>query len=236
MQMFGSMLEMSEVYSGGRGGSSSTTVIVILILALAATVALFILVLPDSKRNMLPPFLQRVADFFNLKYLLIEKIFKGIYVFLTVFVLLFGIATLFQDFTTGLLLMVFGPIAVRIIHELLMLLILAVNNLMEMNHKMGPKPGTGSQKSEPSGSRKAFAQGGQEYNYGARQGQYSAPQQPAPTQTYGGQGTYYGSRQNTAPQQNMMPQQQNMAPQQQQYTGGYSYAGQAEPRTRRVNR
>ena len=240
--MFDSMLEMSGGYSGGRGGSSSTTFIVMLMLAIGATIAMFILVLPDRKRNTLPPFLQGVADFFNLHYLLIEKIFKAIYVFLTIFVILYGITFLFQEFIVGLAMIVLGPIAIRIFHELMMLLILAVNNLMEINHKMGPKPGKGSKTSEPAaGGRTAFrnygAQGGQEY-YGGQQGQYAAPQQqPAqPPQTYGGQGGYYGSRQQTGPQQGMMPQ-QNMAPQQQQqYTGGYSYAGQAEPRTRRVNR
>lgn len=120
------------------------------ILALCGVVALYILVLPESRRAGLPKFFQFVHDIFNFKHLLVEIILKLLYVFLTLFIILFGFFMLFgisysyygysqhQDtFLYGLAVMVLGPIVLRLIFEFLMMTILLVKNVIQINKKLG---------------------------------------------------------------------------------------------------
>ena len=130
------------------------------IFAIAATVVLYILVLPDAKRPQLHGFLAFVHDFLNLKYLLIEKIFKFFYILNTMlficvgFFLLFGRYDLFYDsrstFLYGLLMIILGPIVSRLLYELFMLQVLLVKNAIEINNKIkGDASGATSQFDAP---------------------------------------------------------------------------------------
>ncbi|MBO4838300.1 MAG: zinc ribbon domain-containing protein [Lachnospiraceae bacterium] len=115
----------------------SWQIIVGTLLALAATIVLYVLVFPKSKEGNLPPFLNLVRDFFDVKYLLIEKIAKFIYVFMTLASILVGFFLLFgRTFVAGLVLMILGPILHRLFYELFMLAILLVKNVMEINNHL----------------------------------------------------------------------------------------------------
>ncbi len=124
------------------------------VLAIAGTVLAFIFILPEKRRASLNKFFQTVADIFNFKVLFIEIILKALYIFLTLFCVVCGFFMLFSGQKTssfwgegsfqsfalqGLLLMIVGPIVVRITYELLMLIILMVQNVISINKKM-PKP------------------------------------------------------------------------------------------------
>lgn len=118
--------------------------------AIAATVVLFILVLPDKKRERLPKVLKIVHDLFNFKSLMIEKILQALYVFSTLacvlvgFFMLFGFRVYdgyFADYSMwyggyGLLVMLLGPIIIRVIFEAMMMFILLVKNTIEINNKL----------------------------------------------------------------------------------------------------
>ena len=121
--------------------------IVAFILGLVGTILLYVLVFPKSKEGTLPKFFKFVKDFFGLKYLVIEKIAKFLYVLETLVVILTGIFLLFGNtFLSGLLLIILGPIVVRLIYELFMLIVLLVKNVMEINNKMkGDASGATSQ-------------------------------------------------------------------------------------------
>jgi hypothetical protein len=128
-----------------------------MIFALAATITLFIIVLPQKKNGKLSPFLQFLHDTFHFKKLFLELILKILYVFSTCFCIFAGFFLLFSrteyisygyfsshssysesTALTGLCLLIVGPIVLRISYEFLMILILAVKNLLEINHKMDP--------------------------------------------------------------------------------------------------
>ncbi len=140
---------------------STAFVIIALVLALAATVLAFVFIVPDKKRSTLNKPLQIVHDLLNFKFLIIEKIMQALYIFSTAFVILFGVLSLFQvtkvyegsyidpntfeyvnDYSYewqggyGLLLIILGPIAVRLSYELIMMAILLVKNVIRINNKL----------------------------------------------------------------------------------------------------
>lgn len=89
-----------------------------------------------------------MADILNFKYLLLESILRCLYIFATAFCLISGFLHLFS-FTTnpwtgesiwmglpGLVLLLFGPIVVRLTFEGLMMMILLVKNVIQINQKL----------------------------------------------------------------------------------------------------
>lgn len=111
--------------------------VIAIILALAAAILSFVFILPRKKDGHFPnKFLQFLHDLFHFKRLLIEQITKFLYIFATAFVIVFGFLTLFSAPLFGLLLMVLGPIVVRIIYEFMMLTILLVQNVIDINRKI----------------------------------------------------------------------------------------------------
>ena len=109
--------------------------IIATILAIIATVAAFILVVPESKREKLGRFGKFLHDAVNFKFLIVEKILQALYIFV-----------LFMAPETwtgrhwlggyGILLMVLGPIAVRLCYELLMMAVLLLKNVISINRKL----------------------------------------------------------------------------------------------------
>lgn len=121
--------------------------IIALILAIIATVAAFILVVPESKREKLGRFGKFLHDAFNFKFLIVEKVLQALYIFFTAYVILCGFFMLFMAPETwyggrqwlggyGLLLMILGPIVIRLSYELLMMSILLVKNVISINRKL----------------------------------------------------------------------------------------------------
>ena len=124
--------------------------IIAAVLTLVATVLLYIFVLPEKKRDSLPKIGQIVHDILHFKSLFIEKIIRFFYVLTTVwcvltgFFMLFGISSYESYYYSrtewyggyGILLMILGPIALRIIFETIMMGILLVKNVMQINNKL----------------------------------------------------------------------------------------------------
>lgn len=124
-------------YSGLYGA-----LIFVFVIALVCTILTLVLITPEKRRAGLPKFFRFCHDLFNVKWLLIEKILKAIYIFNTLFIFLGGFVCLFILPLMGLLMMFVGPVLVRLLHEALMLGILAVKNLISINNKI-PASGTG---------------------------------------------------------------------------------------------
>ena len=139
--------------------------ILCILIAIAATVLAFIFILPEKKRNKLPAFFRVIHDLFNFKYLVVEKVMQALYIFSTLFTLLYGFLYIFTGFETysykvydgysyfgssnyhyetgyewhgwkGLLIMIFGPIVLRLTYEGVMMLILLVKNVIQINGKL----------------------------------------------------------------------------------------------------
>ena len=117
-----------------------------IILAIAATVLAFIFIVPDKKKEKLNKFGKFIHDTVNFKYLIIEKILQALYIFFTAFVILYGFFMLFIVTDGifggtwmggyGILLMICGPIVIRVVYELLMMFILLVKNVIKINNKL----------------------------------------------------------------------------------------------------
>lgn len=134
------------------------TVSVIFVLALLAalvlTVLTVILVTPEKRRAYLGNFFRWVADIFNCKALLLEKILKFFYIFFTLTSIITGVITLLyspfarflngQIALTGLFLIILMPVIIRIIHEATMLTIIAVKNVIQINNKLKSQTGDNS--------------------------------------------------------------------------------------------
>ena len=140
---------MSSIIPNGYGydygyngiGSSATVVIVLTavaaVLAIAVTVLAFIFIVPEKRREKLNAFGKFLHDTSNFKYLLVEKILQVLYIFATAFTILLGFFSLFRaEFLTGLGMMIVGPIAIRLVYEMFMMVILLLKNVIMINKKL----------------------------------------------------------------------------------------------------
>ncbi len=115
----------------------------ILALAVAVTALLVVLVLPKEKDGRLPSFFQLLYDLFTPKTLVIEKLMQILYVFLTCLAVLYGIVVFFSGFFSGfgnlvmgLLVLTVGPILLRVLYELALLLVMQVKTVREISQKL----------------------------------------------------------------------------------------------------
>lgn len=132
----------------------STMLIIAGVLALVATVLAFIYIVPEERREKMGSFGKFLHDTCNFKYLMVEKILQALYIFSTAAVILFGVLMLFRteyNYWTdsriwmggyGLLIIVLGPIAIRLSYELMMMAILLLKNVIAINRKLPDKPGS----------------------------------------------------------------------------------------------
>lgn len=149
MVLMNSMISLSALNANmGAFGIIAT------ILAIAATVVAFVMIVPERKREKLGRFGKFLHDAVNFKFLIVEKILQALYIFVTAYVILCGFFMLFMAPETwtgrhwlggyGILLMVLGPIAVRLCYELLMMAVLLLKNVISINHKLADQTGKGS--------------------------------------------------------------------------------------------
>ena len=131
--------------------------VVAILASIAATVLAFLFIIPEKKRAKLNKIGKFAHDFLNFKFLIIEKILQALYVLCTAFSVVFGFFMLFffeKGYTYysysgyayhtrakwyggwGLLLMIVGPIAIRLVYEGLMMAILLVKNVIQINNKI----------------------------------------------------------------------------------------------------
>ena len=123
------------------------------ITALALTVLFFIFIYPEKKGQKLKKIkiVKIVADIFTFKDLLLDKILTALYVFSTLSCIVTGILYLISCtyYTNwygelrvtwlggyGILILLGGPIAVRIAFEIIMMFVLLVKNTISINNKL----------------------------------------------------------------------------------------------------
>ena len=135
-------------YSGSSGGADfGWQFITGGIIAFILTILLYIFVFPESRKNTLNAFFTFIRDFFDLKYLIIEKILKFFYVLNTVTIICVGFFMLFgKTVLIGLPLMIIGPFVVRLMYEATMLGIILVKKTIDINNKLeGKENGKGTE-------------------------------------------------------------------------------------------
>ena len=130
-----------ELY-GSRISTLGTLGIIAILRAIIATALAFIFIGPAKRREKMGKFGKFLHDACNFKFLIVEKILQALYIFFTALVILVGFFMLFcSDWSgwmggKGILLMILGPIAVRLSYELMMMAVLAVKNIISINSKL----------------------------------------------------------------------------------------------------
>ncbi len=124
------------------------------VLALVATVLAFIFIVPEEKSGTLSGFGKTLHNIVNFKSLIIEKILQALYIFSTATVIMTGFCMLFwveRVYTSyysskeiwmggyGILLMLLGPIVLRLVYEAVIMFILLVKNVIQINNKLSDK-------------------------------------------------------------------------------------------------
>lgn len=134
-----------------------------IVAAIACTVLALIFITPEKKRASLPKFFQIVHDIFNFKFLLLEYLMKALYILATLYSICYGFFLLFSGYSYGsyyyssfestagygLLMMLLGPIVIRIVYEFIMMAILAVNNIIAINKKLKNQNGDNASSDAP---------------------------------------------------------------------------------------
>ena len=127
-----------------------------ILLSLVGTFLLLFLIVPERRREKLGKFGRVLHDFFNMKFLIIEKILQFFYILSTVFSIALGVVlflvsllslfTGYAYFSFGTLFatvvlipfffIVLGPVLIRLGYELTMMGIILVKNVIQINKKL----------------------------------------------------------------------------------------------------
>ncbi len=118
------------------GYSNDDTSIIITVVSFLAALVLSIIFLPKSSRERMGNGGRFFHDLFNFRHFFIGDILKFIYIFLTVSTILEGIYMLIEVGGEGLLIMLLGPVAIRLIYEFIMMFISLVENVSDINKQM----------------------------------------------------------------------------------------------------
>lgn len=130
-------------------------VVLAILTAIAATVLCCIFIVPEKRRGSMNKFGKFLHDLVNFKFLIIEKILQFVYILATTFTLTMGFFMLFYVDERygyyysstewyggyGLLMIILGPIAVRLVYEILMMAVLLIKNVIQINNKIESKAG-----------------------------------------------------------------------------------------------
>ena len=115
----------------------NVALIVGLILAAVATVLAYLFIIPDKARAKLPRFFRAIHDLINFRTMIIESVIKLLYVFCSLGCIIVGILLLFSSTVwIGLLVLIAGPLVLRVIYELIMLFVILVQNTISINRKL----------------------------------------------------------------------------------------------------
>lgn len=113
--------------------------IIALVLAIAGGICTYVLFLNSKQDMKLSPFLKWLKDFLNFDKMLIEVILKVVYLIITIFVILLSFGFIAKDFGAFFLTLIFGPIIIRIIYELILIQICIWKNTTSINQKLKDK-------------------------------------------------------------------------------------------------
>lgn len=117
-------------------GTAVWTVIAFII-AIAAGIMIYFMFVKDNKpvsKN-----LQKLKDLLDFKTMLIEPILKIVYIIATVFIILFSFGFISINFVSFLMVLILGPIGIRIVYELMMINIMIWKNTKEINDNIKVK-------------------------------------------------------------------------------------------------
>ena len=111
--------------------------VIALVIAIAAGIMIYFMFVKSDKP--VSENLKKLKDLLDFKTMLIEPILKVVYICLTIFVILFSFGLISTSFVLFLMTLIFGPLAIRIAYELMMINIMIWKNTKEINENIKPK-------------------------------------------------------------------------------------------------
>lgn len=111
--------------------------VIAIILAIAAGIAVYFMFVKSDKP--VSENLQKIRDLLDFKTMLIEPILKIVYIILTIFIVLFSFGLISTSFILFLIVLIFGPLTLRITYELMMINIMIWKNTKEINGSLNSK-------------------------------------------------------------------------------------------------
>ena len=111
--------------------------IIAFIIAIAAGIMVYFMFVKSDKP--VSENLQKIRDLLDFKTMLIEPILKIVYIILTIFIVLFSFGLISTSFILFLIVLIFGPLTLRITYELMMINIMIWKNTKEINGSLNSK-------------------------------------------------------------------------------------------------
>ena len=113
------------------------------VIALILTILSMIFIVPRNREPQLSGFFKWLHHVFNFDSLLIEQILKFLYILCSFAAVFLGLAAIIQSFSgdgsvalIGLLLIVLGPIVIRLLYESMMMFVILVKQVSDINRKI----------------------------------------------------------------------------------------------------
>ena len=103
---------------------------------LLLTGCVYLFLTSSKQEQSLKGGLRWLKDFLTFRKIYLEAVLRFLYILTTCAIVATGFLMIFERGWRGLLLMIVGPVAVRIVYELLMLFIVLVKNVMEINNSI----------------------------------------------------------------------------------------------------
>lgn len=121
--------------------------IIAFVIAIAAGIMIYFMFVKDNKP--VSQNLQKLKDLLDFKVMLIEPILKVIYIISTVFIILFSFGLISTSFVSFLMVLIFGPLSIRVVYELMMINIMIWKNTKEINDNIASKKGVEVKNTKP---------------------------------------------------------------------------------------
>ena len=136
MYYYDYMTGKTEKAAANVAGNLVWTVIAV-ILAISAGIMVYFMFVKSDKH--VSSSLQKLRYLLDFKTMLIEPILKIVYIILTIFIVLFSFGLISTSFILFLIVLIFGPLTLRITYELMMINIMIWKNTKEINGNLNPK-------------------------------------------------------------------------------------------------
>lgn len=111
--------------------------VIAMVIAIAAGIMVYFMFVKDKKE--ISKKLQTLKDLLDFKVMLIEPLLKVLYLISTIFVVLLSFGFISTSFISFLLVLIFGPISVRICYELILIRVMTWKNTQDISESVKPK-------------------------------------------------------------------------------------------------
>ena len=134
--------------------SSAVYVIIAFILGIIGAILVYFLFLDPKKEDNYNGFTKKLYDFLSFKTMTLEFFIKIIYLFSAIFITIFSLSLIEQNFLLFLLVLIFGNIIARLIAESSILFLMMYKRVNEIKESVKPNKTTEKEKDKEKSKEK----------------------------------------------------------------------------------